>query len=74
MMSSDITKCYGDGCPIKDNCYRYTTPQNQYRQSYFAAIPGNIKEDKFVCEMFWGDVQNRILHQLNDIVDGKEKK
>ena len=46
----DITMCKGDNCPKKENCYRYTAPVNEYRQSYFFDTP--IKEDG-TCEHYW---------------------
>jgi len=30
---SDISKCAGKGCPLKETCYRYTAPDSQ-RQAY----------------------------------------
>lgn len=27
----DITKCNNDQCPKKDNCYRFTSPSNDYQ-------------------------------------------
>ena len=36
---ADISMCYGDGCPLKAECYRYTAPVNEYRQSYFVYVP-----------------------------------
>jgi hypothetical protein len=64
---SDITKCsgvlWGDGavenvvyCPMKDQCYRYTVPENSYRQSYFCEPPIKQGEDGVVsCRHFWKD-------------------
>ena len=31
--------CAGDGCPLKAECYRYTAPVNEHRQSYFVYVP-----------------------------------
>lgn len=73
-MTSDITKCSGAGCPWKSKCVRYITPANEYRQAYFSDTPGKMVEEVFACEMFWGDARQNIMNQLNDIVDGKEKK
>lgn len=63
---SDITKCDGKGCDLKEKCYRFTA-NDGFRQSYFAEPP--IKDGK--CDMFWGDSQDRIYKQLKDIVNGK---
>ena len=71
-MNSDITKCDGEGCPVKEHCYRFTAASNEHRQAFFATIPGKRNEDgKWECEMFWGDPQERIMKQLNDILNGK---
>jgi len=32
----DITKCPGDGCPLRDSCYRYTATPSPKHQSYFS--------------------------------------
>jgi hypothetical protein len=36
---ADITMCSGVGCPIRENCYRFTAPVNEHRQSMFMEIP-----------------------------------
>ena len=33
---TDITKCFGEDCDKRDDCYRYTAPDG-YWQSYFQA-------------------------------------
>ncbi len=45
---SDITKCNGGSCPLKDNCKRYISEDSKFCQSYFIDIP--FEEDK--CEYF----------------------
>lgn len=45
----DISKCKGEGCPIKETCYRFTAPPSKWRQSYFVESP--IREDKS-CDHF----------------------
>jgi len=56
----DITKCKGENkefvCPIRKNCYRFTSIPDEYRQSYFVNLPYNKKEGK--CENFWEDIRN----------------
>jgi hypothetical protein len=47
---ADITMCKGTNCPQKEECYRYTAPVNEYRQSYFVEVP--INEDK-TCDELW---------------------
>jgi len=51
---SDITMCEGLECPLKEKCYRYTAPANEYWQAYFAEIPYDIESEE--CEHYW-DVQ-----------------
>lgn len=36
---ADITMCEGQGCPIKEECYRHTANENPYRQSFFVYVP-----------------------------------
>ena len=44
---TDITKCWGHGCDLKESCYRFTASEGMY-QSYFMNSP--IKDGK--CEMY----------------------
>jgi hypothetical protein len=62
----DITKCKGDGCPVKERCYRFTAKADVY-QSYFADIP--LKDGK--CDEFWGENNQEIHHQLKEMVGSK---
>ncbi len=39
----DITMCVGTGCPLREECYRYTAEPNPYRQS-FADFTGWVDE------------------------------
>jgi hypothetical protein len=36
-------------CPMRDKCYRFTAPVNEYRQAYFSVVPYEDPE----CEWFW---------------------
>lgn len=67
---ADITKCTGNGCKLKESCYRYTVKDSEFRQAYFAESPINL--DSF-CDMYWGENQNAILNHLKDITNGKTK-
>lgn len=31
---TDISKCDGEDCPLKDKCYRYTAPSDDLYQSW----------------------------------------
>lgn len=46
---SDIRMCVGGECSLKNMCYRYTAPVNEYQQTYFFNPP--IKDGK--CDYFW---------------------
>lgn len=46
---ADITMCNWEWCPMKEKCYRYTAPINEYRQAYFTEAP--IKD--WECEYLW---------------------
>lgn len=48
---ADITMCNGDGCPIKQICYRFTATPDENRQSYFVDSPN----DGLLCDHFWDD-------------------
>ena len=65
---ADITKCRGEGCEIKDQCYRFTAKPDQY-QSYFVESP--IKDN--VCKRFWGVAQQGMDDQLESICKGEKK-
>jgi len=65
---SDITKCEGEGCPIKEKCTRFTATANEFRQAYFTDSP--IKDGK--CEMYWGEGNDNIMNQLNSIMNPKK--
>ena len=45
---TDITKCTGDGCALKETCYRFTATTGMY-QSFFFGVP--IRNGK--CESYW---------------------
>lgn len=44
----DISKCTGNNCPIRENCYRYTSTPHPFRQSWMMEVPYNEKENN--CE------------------------
>ena len=51
---SDITKCYGIDCPVRDKCWRYTASAERY-QSYFTENPSDVINDRFTCDVYWGE-------------------
>ncbi len=35
----DISMCRGEGCPLRDKCYRFTAEPNEFLQSWFTTPP-----------------------------------
>ena len=68
---SDITKCHGFDCPVKENCKRFTAKHNEIWQAYFLDPPHTLTDNVFKCDMFWGDKSEAIMQQLMGIVTGK---
>lgn len=52
---ADISMCDGNECPQKQECYRYTAPQNPQGQAYFTFVP--YDKDAKQCTMFWNNKQ-----------------
>jgi len=48
ILMPDIACCKGDGCPIKEDCWRYMAPTDRF-QSYLATPPYTEEG----CEYFW---------------------
>lgn len=42
---TDISKCPGKECPLKDNCVRYTTPEDSIIQSWIGPAYDPEKKD-----------------------------
>lgn len=53
---ADISKCFGNGCKMKEICYRFTSPGNDLYQSY-SMFDMQLKENDTHCEDFWPDEQ-----------------
>jgi hypothetical protein len=51
----DITICSGKNCPVREKCYRYTAPPNEYWQSFFIEPPIKIEDGKMICDHYWGE-------------------
>jgi len=50
---TDISKCgNSDKCEVKEQCYRYIAPANEYSQSYSLFYKDNLKNPKD-CEGYW---------------------
>lgn len=44
---ADITKCKGEGCKDRQNCYRFRAPDSEFRQAWFAETPGKDEDCDF---------------------------
>lgn len=49
----DYTKCNGDDCPLKNNCYRFTGTPSAH-QSYFSEVPYDHKLK--TCTEYWDNL------------------
>ena len=58
----DISMCSGEGCPMREQCYRYTAKPSEW-QSYFGRPP--IKEDG-TCDYFARDDRSRQTSALEE--------
>ena len=52
-MDSEITKCDGEKCPLKHNCYRFTKPDEDFRQDYFIEPPYVLTNNSAMCNKYW---------------------
>lgn len=48
---TDITKCTGDQCQLKESCYRFIATSNKLWQSMFSKVPYNKKKRQ--CDFYW---------------------
>jgi hypothetical protein len=48
---SDISKCKGTNCPLKETCYRFRAPSNDYWQAWFSEVPYNNESKN--CDEYW---------------------
>jgi hypothetical protein len=65
---TDITKCTGEGCALKETCYRFTASTGMY-QSFFVGVP--IKNGQ--CEYYWGEASQSTYEQLKETFKTNEK-
>ena len=52
---ADITMCNGEGCTMRNTCYRFKAARGEY-QAYFTESPHNNKVDEdnnTICEYYW---------------------
>jgi hypothetical protein len=50
--------CTGDGCPLKDTCYRFKATPSEYMQAFFTKPPWTANEQmlpgvKVGCNYYW---------------------
>lgn len=52
---AEIAMCRGDGCPLKDMCYRHTAEKDPYRQMYYTKTP----YENGKCKQYWNNGAGR---------------
>lgn len=62
---ADITMCWADGCPLKENCYRFLAEADDLRQSYFQSVPYDEKTNS--CSHFWDTSKCPYCNQINGV-------
>lgn len=67
----DITKCKGGHCPMKNDCYRYTSESSD-RQAFFIITP--YDKEKNWCEYFWNVNRPTEITTLKKLKDDKRFK
>jgi hypothetical protein len=50
---ADITKCYGQDCPIKETCYRFTAPVNEHLQGWANFDSIYLESDGAECNNYY---------------------
>lgn len=58
----NITKCTGEGCPVKEKCFRFTTKD----EDIYFDTPPYTNDPVFLCDYFWGDKLTLNLKPFND--------
>lgn len=48
-----LTKCTGEGCLLKLDCYRWTTAEPYKKELFFLEVPFNHKLE--TCAYIWND-------------------
>ena len=49
----DITKCSGEGCPLRHECHRFTKIDYYSKETFFLKVPFNHKLE--TCQYIWND-------------------
>jgi hypothetical protein len=58
-----IDKCNGRGCPLKDVCFRYTSPKVSPVQTIISP-PFFYTDEGFDCEQYWGEYAEVIVFNI----------
>jgi len=59
---ADITKCNGNNCSLKTECYRFTAQEDSYRQSWFLDSPIELDGS---CKEFWQSINSKSKRKDN---------
>lgn len=60
---SDISKCFGENCPLALTCYRYTSPASEFWQAYGQFT---YNEETKNCEWFWDNKNEYTIKELKN--------
>ena len=55
-----MLRCYGDNCPLREDCYRYTQPSPG--RDAFATPPYNVTTGR--CEHFYSNIPSEEMIRL----------
>ena len=67
----DIAMCKGDGCLVKETCYRHTAKPSM-RQSYFITPPFVEKDGVQDCDLYWESKHSRNQKLENENSSGTD--
>lgn len=70
---ADISMCKGDGCPIKDQCYRHTAPVSLYRQPWFSEPLDHEREscDYYMMNENGFEERRKLIRRINRRPEGE---
>ena len=61
----DLTKCTGEGCPLRYDCHRFTKIDYYREETFFVEVPFNHKLE--TCEYIWNDNSEWLYNELQRI-------
>jgi hypothetical protein len=59
----DITMCKGDGCPLKETCYRFKAEPSD-RQAWFIEVPYG-KSERQPCDYYWKIKEKEVKNDIH---------